>query len=352
MTDSLSFEKGIYIFNPDTDFALASGSKFYTPPSSVISLRHKMGAIPAIYAPENSAILLLDRNDKGRAYDDKEIRKCIEAKKIVLLAPEELKQFHDQHPDMHFFPWGWNPAIRHSLLENGAHEDMLPTETDIAHIRRLSHRRLTIAANIAAIGKGIASPDALPQEFTDERTAKLFLQENPGAWFKAPWSSSGRGVINSSELHPEETMQWIRGTIHRQGSVMGETSAEKKYDFASEWMLSSRHGAAFVGLSVFETSNRGKYKRNIPLPFDALWDLFSNNSIVHPETIIGTQREFLKSEVAPFYNGPVGIDMMVGDGGTTRPFVEINLRMTMGIVALFQNIAMPENLSDRITHKK
>lgn len=337
MTDSLRFEKGIYIFNPDTDFALASGSKFYTPPASVIALRRKMGALPALYAPEGSAILLFDKDDIPAASTDARLRHAIATKKITLLAPEDLPEYLDRNRDTRFFPWGWNHALRHFLLQNGASAISLPSETDLDHVRRLSHRRLTIDANRFFIESGIAKPDALPHEFTCAEAAQSFLNENHGAWFKAPWSSSGRGVINSSELWPEETMQWVRGTIRRQGSVMAETAADKQCDFASEWIITPDHNPLFAGLSMFETSNRGKYKRNVSLAQEDIISRFRENTLVDPASVIEYQRLFLQKEVAPFYAGPVGIDMMTDKAEGLRPCVEINLRMTMGIVALFDS---------------
>ena len=47
-------------------------------------------------------------------------------------------------------------------------------------------------------------------------------------------------------------------------------------------------------------------------------------------------KRFLSSEVAPYYEGPVGIDMMVvreGNSLRLHPFVEMNVRHTMGSLA-------------------
>lgn len=50
--------------------------------------------------------------------------------------------------------------------------------------------------------------------------------------------------------------------------------------------------------------------------------------------IIDAQKTILQSMIAPRYSGPVGIDMLATADGHINPCVEINLRMTMGMVAL------------------
>lgn len=51
-------------------------------------------------------------------------------------------------------------------------------------------------------------------------------------------------------------------------------------------------------------------------------------------SIISRQRLMLENYVAQYYEGPLGIDMMVTEEGNIHPCVEINIRNTMGRVAV------------------
>ena len=55
------------------------------------------------------------------------------------------------------------------------------------------------------------------------------------------------------------------------------------------------------------------------------------------EKIIDAQREALMEIIAPFYDGPAGIDMFSTTGNHINPCVEINLRQTMGLAAFLQS---------------
>ena len=41
-------------------------------------------------------------------------------------------------------------------------------------------------------------------------------------------------------------------------------------------------------------------------------------------------------QMAPWYEGPVGVDMLVTSDGNLHPCIEINWRMTMGMVAVLE----------------
>lgn len=52
----------LHIFNPDTDYALASDSENYTPPVSILAIKRSLSLLPALYAERGDAILLPDDN--------------------------------------------------------------------------------------------------------------------------------------------------------------------------------------------------------------------------------------------------------------------------------------------------
>ncbi len=148
---------------------------------------------------------------------------------------------------------------------------------------------------------------------------------------KAPWSSSGRGVINTAaDMTPVLVEQWCRGIIRRQGSVMGETGADRIADFATEWRISTGE-AHFLGLSSFSTSNRGKYISNVAISQEEMKSRFDSISSITIEKVISIQKSILE-DVLKGYEGLCGVDMLIERGGKLRPFVELNLRRTMGML--------------------
>ena len=148
---------------------------------------------------------------------------------------------------------------------------------------------------------------------------------------KAPWRSSGRGVINTAADMTEKLVeQWCRGILRRQGSVMGETAADRMEDYATEWRM--KDGVAeFLGLSSFSTSNRGKYISNHIMNQRDMADKFNSESELPLSVIVDIQKTILQ-HVLEGYEGLLGVDMIVEYGGKLRPFVEVNLRRTMGML--------------------
>jgi hypothetical protein len=117
---------------------------------------------------------------------------------------------------------------------------------------------------------------------------------------------------------------------------------EERLDVVQEFAMlfevgDAPHGAKFVGYSMFYASN-GAYKGN----------LLASNGYIEEKLAkdIGTNilegiREnvsgFLQGKLGGRYTGFVGVDMFLYRGGEGRvminPAVEINLRMTMGLIA-------------------
>ncbi len=308
----------LLLFNPETEYALASGASFYTPPSRVEKYRKDNQLLPEAWAEEGDMILVDDV--RGIKSDYK------------LVQWDMLGQLFSDNPDIEVEPWGWNAALVRKLLDNGVPQSKLPTEDVIARIRCLAHRRTTIS--LISMWNDIVDNQFLadqPVELTSICDCMDFYKENPGCWMKAPWSSSGRGVINTSaDMTDILVEQWCRGILRRQGCVMGETGASRKADYAVEWKM---HGdyAEYLGLSSFSTSNRGKYIANHILPQSLIKEKFDAESTMKIDAVIALQRPILEC-VLKGYRGLLGVDMIVERNGKLRPFVELNLRRTMGML--------------------
>lgn len=315
----------LHLFNPEHDFALASGEKSYTPPAAVANLRKRLALLPAIWAEEGDAILLppeLPASEIRAAH----IPQLIQIKKLELVAHTGLRDFIARHPGLEYAPWGWDFQVRNMLLRAGAAPDALPSPEAIRKICELSHRRLAVTFN-EAMGVEAAV------EIKTALAALNWLEHNPGGVLKAPWSSSGRGVLTTADLTQPQVQKWVKGFLSRQGSVMAETFFPHTVDFASEWNLHDGH-ADYLGMAVTFTTETGRYRGNLLDSQEEIKEYIDTHAPNMGMGVIDEQRRLLEMYVAPYYNGPVGIDMMSNDDGRLRPCVEINLRMTMGRVAI------------------
>lgn len=308
-------------YNPETEYALASGASFYTPPAVVEAMRRANQLLPEKWA-EPDDIILVD--------DVKELKSDFR-----IVDWSMLGKLFERKPDIEIEPWGWNKALVRRMLDNGVPRRNLPDEDRINLIRSLAHRRTTIALNKEWNERvGADHHVDVPVEIKREEECLAFLERNPGCWFKAPWSSSGRGVINTAaDMTREQVRQWCHGIIRRQGSVIAETGAKRIADFATEWRINDGV-ATYLGLSSFNTSNRGKYISNAMASQAELTAKFNEQSCLTLDRVVEVQKLILEKRLKG-YSGLLGVDMMIENDSKVRPFVEMNLRRTMGMLSIF-----------------
>ncbi len=313
----------LLLFNPETEYALASGASFYTPPARVEMLRRERQLLPEAWAEADDFILVDDPSSLKSAFQ--------------LVAWDELEGLFRKYPNIVVEPWGWNAALIRRLRDCGVPAECLPSETAMARIRELAHRRTTITLNSAwneSVADSFLTP--VPVELNAIEECMEFYHSNPGCWMKAPWSSSGRGVINTAaDMTPILVEQWCRGILRRQGAVMGETGADRIADYATEWHISFGE-VAFIGLSSFSTSNRGKYIANEIISQEEMASRFDAISSMPLEKVVSLQKDILQ-RVLTGYEGPCGVDMLIESDGHLRPFVELNLRRTMGMLHISES---------------
>lgn len=330
----------IHIYNPEHDYALASGTPFYTPPAEVCRLRDAHALMPLAWADAGDAIIIPETVDKS----------CLpDTPGVTLLHPGEIAGFIALHPEAEIEPWGWDCMIRHQLSICGVPESKLPSPEWINAVRNISHRRTSILFNEILNRKlsdfGLdrhLSP--IPVEFHDAESALEWLKEVKEAFFKAPWSSAGRGVLCSLELDAEKHIEpWLRGIIRRQGSIIGEALFRKKIDFATEWFVGEdadgEPDIMYLGLSSFCASRRGKYHCQTSVASKLERLRMESEVPDFGDSFIEAQREALREVLMTVpkgnrYIGFLGIDMMASENGRIRGGVELNFRRTMGIPPL------------------
>lgn len=317
----------IYIFNPETDFALAHGGEYYTPNRRITELKTKLALLPTVYAESGSNILVPKKCEQvSPIFSD-----IIQRKNLSIIEPDEIIRFANK--PVAIYPWGWNLSLRRHLLNLGLSEEYLPDIKRIHLLKGLSHRRLTIEFH-KRFNKLAKMNIPLPKESDDYDFIMQWCSEHPGGYLKAPWSSSGRGIFRAMNPHGQELRTWVNGTIRRQKSIMLEEPGDKLLDFATEWFCSGNK-SEFVGFSVFSTDIHSQYIGNIFASQDELKNIIikaSNNS--WNDNLLTIQKNMIDELISPFYEGALGVDCMVCKNGMINMCVEVNLRMTMGHVAI------------------
>lgn len=316
----------LFVFNPDHDLALAHGTNHYMSPISALQFLHDAAALPIWLFPHTTACIYASTLPENF---------------LLLLKNCKMKSsflFNNQNVDSFstIQTWGWNYNIVQQLLKRGVSAEKLPSVAQLEQIRRLSHRRLTINASDFFQNNAIR-PEDLPEspiEFTDISAVERFVSDRGAVILKMPWSGSGRGLRKIiGEMSPHQR-GWAAQSIRKYGCVMGEPYHTVIQDFAMEFEVDTL--PIFSGYSLFSTHN-GVYQENLLLSDSAIENELSN--YVSRELLAEYRAlllEFLKTEVAPYYHGFVGVDMFVYQKDNkffVNPFVEFNLRMTMGLAS-------------------
>lgn len=313
--------------------ALGVGKGPYTPPASVMKLRKEKALLPALYAANGDFILLRDeislKNLSNLFGHD-----LVVEKNLNIITLNDLSELNEKISRI--VPWGWDHAIVRDLMENGVKADLMPSPDELDNLRNLSHRRTAIFFR-EKIGELLHTELLnLPKELFSLEEVKDFLYKNPLAYFKAPWSSSGRGIVVSDHITRKGLLEWCHGVIRQQGSVIAEPKWERTFDFATEWEIRDAN-VIFMGVSVFETSSRGKYKGNINKPQEELFNFIKTSVPTFSDKIIKAQKKTIETLIAPNYQGYLGIDLLADAAGRINPCVELNLRLTMGHIPILSN---------------
>ena len=284
--------KQIYIFNPEHDLCVANGDENFVPPRTAI----------------------------GFAKDNIDLS-------------ERLKRPNKQRRQI--VPWGWNHSLKKRLINEGVDPATLPSEEELQFIRTHSRREfaLDVHSRLNCKGTQVMRPDYRTIA-TNVDEIETFITANGSAVLKSPLSGSGKGIRFVREKLSESDQGWCRRTLDKQGSVI----VEQRFEIIRECaMLYECHheGIDFIGYSLFESRN-GAYSRNILASNEDIEDIIAGYI---PRDTLRTIRERLTSILADtlvgHYEGFLGVDQMIcqTDSPAFIPVSEINLRMTMGLIA-------------------
>lgn len=328
----------LHIFNPEHDIALAANLENFTSPHAGRQLRYELGYLPALWASADDVVLVDDVHEAEknfqmfRTYVKRMGLRNNNLSSAHFVTKRELASLTEV---CRAEPWGWDLAVRTMLVKNGISGTILPSISDVEKVRQLSHRRITAQMLPLMQTEGTLGE---AHEFFDSESLRSWQQSRGTVVVKAPWSSSGRGVRFFKDIAWNVNQEgWLNNVLKHQGSVMAEPYYNKVKDFAMEFECRAGK-VSYCGLSLFDTSN-GAYTGNILATEKAKEQMICRyvaEACLHEikeKAIIA-----LEQLLATDYEGPLGIDMMIvndgEDGLKLHPCVEVNLRRTMGHVAL------------------
>ncbi len=285
-----------FIFNPEHDLCLANGDANFVPPASAL----KFG------------------------------EDCPEVVRIICSG---------KLSENGFAAWGWNAVLKKRLMSRGVPELQLPSDGRIADIRNLSHRRTSMLANMfirERISDNGLIVSAMPEEMTEMRDILKLLRKYDRLVLKSPWSGSGKGIrwVSRASFR-ENDAGWCRNLIGTQGSLFAECREDVTDNFA---MLFSIKGddVKFEGLSLFDTEN-GMYRSSCLASDGFIFEKLSRRIPAGLlEEVKNILTDYLGRTFAGRYEGCLGVDMFIcrSEGHYLfAPCVEINVRMTMGMLA-------------------
>ena len=380
----------LHYFNPGHEEAIRTGQPHYTPPASVCKMMADLAFLPAWYGNDGDYVIM---NETGETFRfllslPEGVRPGVIPIRQSDFAQLSLTNLPPPPPegDMGILsPFGGGRG-RLSLQRQKTHQysqiyiaspwGMSPDS--VGGFEKL--RTMGTLGTLGTYGKGLVIPawkeiykrltgrqtaaeclakirTLMPEDFGGLRLPRFcksldeirrYMEEYPPPYIlKMPYSCSGRGIyrIQARSLALQDS-RWVEGALKKQGEISIEQELEKICDFAMEFESDGNGFVGFKGFSVFETSSKGEYSGNLL----GSQQMIKNHIIAfipasHLQEIKKAVTSILTEVFGFEYRGYLGVDMLIykcNNGFAVHPFIEINMRNTMGLVAL--------QLSNRLVH--
>ena len=325
----------IHWFNPGHENAVRADNPHYTPPASVCRMMTDMALLPVWYGNEKDYVIINEAKESSR---------------FLLSLPAEIRpsaiptlpcELPVSEP-VEAAPWGLSPhSIRFfDTLRAQNANIVVPQWKEIykeltgrqTALKCLSKIRMLLPDRFASL--------ILPQFCSTTGEIRQFMTAYPPPYIlKTPYSCSGRGLhwILTRDLDLQDT-RWIEGSFKKQGVISIERALDKVCDFAMEFESDGNGNVNFKGLAVFCTLSKGAYFGNLLGSQDSLEKhLAGYIPTAYLHEIQEAVTSILTEEFGSLYRGYLGVDMLIyrqDNAFAVHPFIEINLRNTMGLVAL------------------
>ena len=269
------------------------GQTHYTPSKPVRQLRHDLATLPIYYAAAGDGVLVPE-----------DLPMELRTEQMVSRAETGDR----------IVPWGTAPEV-----------PGIGYETEV--MRRLASRERSLELWEKLYEPSLFGPMTSPRRVSEENEVP-----KEGRWVaKLDFSSSGRGVFFPKSI-PE-----LQEMLRRHQELHLEPWLDRVADRGYEFVRHSDGAIEYVGVHLFTTA-QGRYGASLVAPREVVREqLRRQPTTPSHEEYVAHLLERLRGYDFHGYTGPFGIDTVVwrdGDHLRLAPSVEINLRRTMGHIAL------------------
>lgn len=325
----------LLVFNPSHDEALAAGYPYYYPSTVARRLALRWAALPALWHDGPAWVWLPDGAEQPDA--------APWCSHVQFVRTRQLTPRFWQTQVQCIDCWGWDLLLRQQLLKAGAPASLLPDDASLSHISRLSSRESTPWLLRRMLDDARLSSLPLVGESVLVHSVSEFeaiLQQWGGAVVKSLWSCSGRGVFRVGSQPTASDSGRVARLLCQQGAVELEPVQQGILDFGLEFVCQPARGVRYLGASLFETGRSGAWGGNVVAPQNVIVDRITRAIPSHGmwlDSVVEALTDALEDLLGSAYSGCLGIDLLVCrtlEGAALLPCVEMNLRRTMGHVAL------------------
>ena len=283
----------LHYFNPGYELSAKWRQPHYTPTKPVRQLRHDLATMPIYYAAEGEGVLVPE-----------DLPLELRTEQMVSRAES----------DDRILPWGAAPEVS-------------GIGYDPEVMCRLASRERSLE-----LWEKLYEPSLFGPMMPPRRVSRESELPKEGRWVaKLDFSSSGRGVF-----FPRSTEE-LQGMLRRHQELYLEPWLDRVADRGYEFVRHPDGGIEYVGVHLF-TTGQGRYGASLVAPREVVREQLRRQPTTPThEEYVAHLLERLRGYDFHSYAGPFGIDTVVwrdGDHLRLAPSVEINLRRTMGHVAL------------------
>lgn len=306
----------LYLFNVGNEVAIShADNRSYTPPRLIQKMRQDLATLPYYMANKEKGEAILIPQEK------KKLALSFFDKKASLLTLEDIQKSEKRYQ---LELYGLEPPLERKL-QHSLSGRLLPCGRQLSTLQLHSF----FDRSLGQLFLQRYYPEFSPQVVSSYDQLLSQSKEYTKVVLKRPFTSSGRGVM---ALTKDQLLQ-TRYTQKLSYPLLMEPFYQVTSDWGAEYRITPDGSVEYLGLSSFKTE-KFRYLYNEVIAQEKLERrLCKEVPLIEVKRAIKSHITFMKKEIAPYYSGNVGIDMMVFEG-RLHPCCEINVRTTMGHYAL------------------
>ncbi len=236
-------------------------------------------------------------------------------------------------------PWAWSPDASALLRGNAQHvSPSVPWQwrgalPELCFSKDIGVRLMEML--------GMPEPGVVCRTADAAMAETMILLEHGRVLIKGAFGCAGRDHLRVDPGGETQAREWLERILADHGSVVVERWRERVLDFSALYEAESGK-PRLIGMTVMENDERGRFLGSRVAPkWGSLLDGEVSTFLYREARVMEWVQEKIPaalSELLPDHTGPLGVDAMVfrnADGSLGwSPVVELNVRMTMGRVAL------------------